>query len=298
MKKLLDHLPTIARAVVVLCVLAGLSLPRVAAAQVSSMPKELEHVGVREHLDGPLPLDTPFRDHTGKAVKLGDYYDGKRPVVLTFAYHSCPVLCGMVLNNAAAGLRGVGWTVGKEYDVVTISIDPDETLEKTAAKRASILNEYGASRGHDGKGWHFLVADPRFKESIAKVAAAAGFEYQYDPEIKQWGHPSVVMITKPDGRMARYLYGLEFPAADLKLGLLEASEGRSISTIEQIILYCYHYDPQGGKYVVVAQRVMQVGGGAVAIVLFGFLGLFWGRELRKSKNKSSPPSDRPADVTV
>jgi len=280
----------LARAVVVLCVLAGLSLffPAAANAQVAGMPKELEHVGVREHLDGPLPLDTPFRDHTGKAVKLGDYYDGKRPVVLTFAYHSCPVLCGMVLNNAAAGLRGIGWTVGKEYDVVTISIDPDETLEKSAAKRASILNEYGASRGHNGKGWHFLVGS---KESIAAVANAAGFEYQYDPEIKQWGHPSVVMITKPDGRMARYLYGLEFPSADLKLGLLEASEGRSISTVEQIILYCYHYDPQGGKYVVVAQRVMQVGGGAVGIVLFGFLGVFWGRELRKSK-KSSPPSGR------
>ncbi|CAN5891945.1 SCO family protein [soil metagenome] len=304
MKTRLDHalltIGRLARAVVVLCVMAGIfGAPRTAQAQVAGMPKELEHVGVREHLDGPLPLETPFRDHTGKAVKLGDYYDGKRPVVLTFAYHSCPVLCGMVLNNAAAGLRGIGWTVGKEFDVVTISIDPEEALEKTATKRASILNEYGASRGHDGKGWHFLVGS---KESIAKVAAAAGFEYQYDPEIKQWGHPSVVMITKPDGRMARYLYGLEFPAADLKLGLLEASEGRSISTIEQIILYCYHYDPQGGKYVVVAQRVMQVGGGAVAIVLFGFLGLFWGRELRKSKSKSnsksSPPSDSPADVTV
>jgi len=271
--------------------------PRIAQAQIAGMPRELAHVGVSEHLDGPLPLDTPFRDHTGKAVKLGDYYDGKRPVVLTFAYHSCPVLCGMVLNNAAAGLRGIGWNVGKEYDVVTISIDPEESLEKTAAKRASILHEYGASRGHDGKGWHFLVGD---KESIAKVAAAAGFEYQYDADQKQWGHPSVVMITKPDGRMARYLYGLEFPAPDLKLGLLEASEGRSISTLEQIILYCYHYDPQGGKYVLVARRVMQVGGGAVAIVLFGFLGLFWGRELRKGKSKkvTEPPSDSPADVTA
>ena len=306
MKNLLEHACSthrrLARAAAALCVLVGLlvALPRTAAAQVSAMPPVLAHVGVNEHLgasDPPLPLDTPFRDHTGKAVKLGDYFDGKRPVVLTFAYHSCPVLSGMVLNNAAAGLRGVGWTVGKEYDVVTISIDPDETLEKTAAKRASILHEYGAARGHDGKGWHFLVGD---KASIAKVAAAAGFEYEYDPEIKQWGHPSVVMITKPDGHMARYLYGLEFPAADIKLGLLEASEGRSISTIEQLILYCYHYDPQGGKYVVVAQRVMQVGGGAVAIVLFGFLGLFWARELRKSKsnNKSSPPGDTPADVTV
>ena len=292
----------LARAFAGLCVVVALfaSSHRTASAQVAGMPRELAHVGVTEHLDGPLPLDTPFRDHTGKAVKLRDYYDGKRPVVLVFAYHSCPVLCGMVLNNAAAGLRGIGWSVGKEYDVVTISIDPEESLEKTAAKRASILYEYGASRGHDGKGWHFLVGD---KESIAKVAAAAGFEFQYDVDQKQWGHPSVVMITKPDGRMARYLYGLEFPATDLKIGLLEASEGRSISTIEQLILYCYHYDPQGGKYVLVARRVMQVGGGAVAIVLFGFLGLFWGRELRKSKKGPpspyrDPPDDIASDVTV
>lgn len=284
------------RSVVVFCAFVAtlIGFSRSANAQIAGMPRELAHVGVNEHLDGPLPLDTQFRDHTGKTVHLRDYYDGKRPVVLTFAYHSCPVLCGMVLNNTAAGLRGIGWTVGKEFDVITISIDPNESLEKSAAKRAQILTEYGAPRGHDGNGWHFLVGD---KAAIAAVASAAGFEYQYDEDQKQWGHPSVVMITKPDGRMARYLYGLEFPSPDLKLGLLEASEGRSISTIEQIILYCYHYDPQGGKYVLVARRVMQVGGGAVAIVLFGFLGLFWGRELRKGK-KPTQPSDSPADVTV
>ncbi len=262
------------------------------------MPPELVHVGVREHLDGPLPLETPFRDHTGKAVKLGDFFDGKRPVVLTFAYHSCPVLCSMVLNATASGLRGIGWNVGKEFEVVTISIDPEESLEKTAIKRASILSEYGASRGHDGTGWHFLVGG---KAAIASVAAAAGFEYQYDADQKQWGHPSVLMIAKPDGHMARYLYGLEFLSNDLKLGLLEASAGRSISTLEQLILYCYHYDPKGGKYVLVAQRVMQVGGGAVALVLFGFLGLFWGREFRKSR-RGSASGDRsspvPRDVTV
>ncbi len=274
------------------------SLPRVAHAQVAGMPPELAHVGVNEHLDGPLPLDTKFRDHTGKPVTLRDFYDGKRPVVLTFAYHSCPVLCSMVLNATAQGLRGIGWSVGEQFDVVTISIDPEESLEKTAAKRASILAEYGASRGHDGKGWHFLVGD---KASIAAVAAAAGFEYQYDADQKQWGHPSVLMITKPDGHMARYLYGLEFPSNDLKLGLLEATEGRSISTVEQIILFCYHYDPQGGKYVLVAQRVMQVGGGAIGLLLFGFLALFWGRELKKSLNKKATktlPSDLPGDVTV
>ena len=274
----------------VLVLATGLALAlmaRTARAQIAGMPPELAHVGVREHLDEPLPLGTAFHDQSGKAVRLADYFDGKRPVVLTFAYHTCPVLCGMVLNNAAAGLKRIGWTIGKEFDVVTISIDPNESAERTNLKRNAIIGEYGESRGHVAeaqKGWHFLTGDAK---SIAAVAAAAGFEYQYDEDQKQWGHSSVVMIVKPDGRMARYLYGIEFPPNDLKLGLLEASEGRSISTVEQIILYCYHYDPKGGKYVLVARRVMQVGGGAVAIVLFSILGVLWGREIRRGRKKDA-----------
>jgi protein SCO1/2 len=250
-----------------------------AGAQIAQTPKELEHVGVTEHLDGPIPLDTQFRDHTGKPVRLGSLFDRKRPVVLQFAYHTCPVVCGMITTNLAAGLKDVPWTIGKEFDVITISIDPKESLEKTAAKRSSILNEYGRT----GSGWHFLVGD---QHSIDAVTKAAGFEYEYDARQQQYGHPSVAFILKPDGRMARYLYGIEFPAADLRLGLLEASEGRHITTVEKLILYCYHYDPQGGKYVLVAQRVMQVGGAAVAIVLFSVLGLLWSRELRKKKTTS------------
>jgi len=253
-----------------------------ASAQPSVVPPELRHVGVNEHLEGKIPLDTTFRDHTGKTVKLGDYFDGKRPVVLTFAYHTCPVLCGMVLNNEAQGLKDLQWTLGKEYQAVTISIDPEETIEKTAAKRNSILIEY--SRPVDPASWPFLTGDAK---SIAAVANAAGFEYQYDERQKQWGHPSVVMVLTPDGRMARYLYGIEFPMNDLRLALLEASQGRSIGTVEQIILYCYHYDPQGGKYVLVANRVMQIGAGAVALVLFGILAAVWVREIRRSrKNKN------------
>jgi protein SCO1/2 len=272
--------------IALLAFVCALVVPGRAGAQIASTPRELQHVGVTEHLDGPLPLDTPFRDHTGKPVTLGSLFDGKRPLVLQFAYHSCPVVCGMITNNLAAGLKGVPWTIGKEYDVVTISIDPNESLERTANKRASILSEYGRAStrdGTDGHGWHFLVGD---EKAIAKVTAAAGFEYQYDERQKQWGHPSVVFVLKPNGNLARYLYGLEFPSADLRLGLLEASEGRHITTVERLIMYCYHYDPQGGKYVLVAMRVMQLGASAVAIVLFSFLGLFWTRELRKRRSSS------------
>jgi len=260
--------------------LVAITLVVRADAQIAHTPRELQHVGVNEHLDGPLPLETPFRDHTGRPTTLGALLDGKRPLVLQFAYHTCPVVCSMITNNLAAGLKGVPWTIGKEYDVVTISIDPNESLERTAAKRTAMLNEYG--RGVTG-GWHFLVGD---EKAIAAVTAAAGFEYQYDERQKQWGHPSVVFVVKPNGHLARYLYGIEFPSSDLRLGLLEASEGRHISTVEKLILYCYHYDPQGGKYVLVAMRVMQVGAGGVAIVLFAFLGLFWSRELRKRRLSS------------
>lgn len=276
------------RIIRLLVCLVALVSPSLALAQIAQTPPELEHVGVTEHLDQALPLGTVFRDQTGKSVKLGDYFDGKRPVVLTFAWHSCPVLCSMVLRNAVQGLKGVDWTLGGDYQALTISIDPKESLERTAGKRHSILTQYArlpvisSSAGDSFPGvWPFLVGD---EKALATVENAAGFEAQYDPDDKQWAHPSVVMIVTPDGKMARYLYGLEFSPNDLRLGLLEASKGRSISTIEQIILYCYHYDPKGGKYVLVARRVMQVGGASVAIVLFGVLATLWGRELRR-RNK-------------
>lgn len=266
-------------------------LSPLASAQPAGVPPEMAHAGVTEHLDGQLPLDTTFRDHTGKSVKLRDFFDGKRPVVLTFAYHSCPQLCSMVLNALTTGLRDVAWTAGKEFDVVTISIDPHESLEKTANKRASLLAEY-KRLVPEGQGWHFLVGD---ESQIAAVATAAGFESQYDADQKQWAHPSVVMIATPDGKMARYLYGIEFPSGDLKLGLLEASQGRSITTIEKIILYCYHYDPKGGKYVLVAQRVMRVGGAMVATILIATLALLWMREFRRRETKNENKNDNPSD---
>ncbi len=265
-----------------------------ARAQIAAMPPEMERVGVDEHLDGQLPLDTELRDHTGKLVKLGDLFDGKRPVVLTFAYHTCPVVCSMIASNLARTMKELSWTLGEQFTAITISIDPNETLENTAKKRTSVLAEYGRSGAKVQGGWHFLVApSPGDEKAIARVADAAGFKFQYDPDQKQWAHASLVMVAKPNGRMARYLYGFEASPADLKLALFEASEGRSISTVEQIILYCYHYDPKGGRYVLVAQRVMQVGGGAVAIVLLAVLGTFWWRELRKKKGEPAPEKKPP-----
>lgn len=240
-------------------------------------PAGLEDVGIDEHLDGPLPLDTPFRDHEGKATTLGaNLATGKRPAVLVFAYHSCPVVCSLVLTQVTRALTGVAWTIGKDYDLVVLSINPRESLEKTAAKRAGMIADY--NRAGSAPGFHFLVGN---EADIERVAKAVGYKFKYDQEIDQYAHPSAIMIVKPNGQLARYLYGLEFPSNDVRLGLFEASEGRSISTIEQIVLYCYHYDPKGGKYVLVASRVMQVGGAATAFLLVGTLVAFWSRERKK-----------------
>ena len=276
---------TLLRLAAVVCVVLGVSAPsRTASAQIAAMPKEMEEVKVQEHLDGQLPLDTVFTTHEGKTVRLGDLFDGKRPVVLHFAYHTCPVVCGMITTNIAIGLQQIPWVLGNQYTAITISIDPNESVDTMAKKRQSILAQYGKG----GDGWTFLKGD---QKSIDAVAQAVGFGYQYDERQKQWAHPSLATVVKPNGRMARYLYGFEFAPPDLRLALLEASEGRHISTVEQIILYCYHYDPQGGKYVIVAQRVMQVGAAGVAAIIVSILGLFWSRELVKHRNRKKGEAD-------
>jgi protein SCO1/2 len=280
-------------------VLAAVALSRPAQASGGSggdegtpiMPPGLEDVGVVEHLDGPTPMDAQFKDETGKAVRFGSLFDGKRPVVLTLAYHTCPTVCSMVLSQTVESLKNVGWTVGKEYDAVTLSFDPRETMEKTAAKRLSILSQYG--RPEAAKGWHFLLGD---ETNIRRVTEAVGFKYHYDAHDQQYAHPTVIMLLKPDGHVARYLYGLEYNPNDVRLGLLEASEGRSISTIERVLLYCYHYDPQGGKYVLVATQVMKIGGGICGLALAAFLFAMFRHERRKSRAAgagSGGSGDRP-----
>ncbi|WP_394847568.1 SCO family protein [Pendulispora brunnea] len=250
----------------------------VAHAERDNTPKELKHVGVDEHLDGQIPLDATFRDETGSMVQLNKYFKGERPALFILAYHSCPVLCGMVQNAAATAMKEIPWTVGKEYDLVVISIDPRDTPETASQKKASILAAYGRPGAESGA--HYLVGD---KTQIDRVASAIGFQYEYDERQGQYGHPAVVMLVKPNGQMARYLYGLEYDPRDLRIGLLEAANGHSISTIEQVILYCYHYDPQDGKYTLMATRVMQLSGFATVLALGSFLGIMWTRERRRKR---------------
>ena len=251
-------------------------------------PAELQGVDIVEHLGGALPRDAAFRDTDGKPVKLGDFFDGKRPTLFVFAYHSCPMLCSLVLDAAVRSLNDVRWTVGDEFDVVSVSIDPKDTPETATKKRAQVVSSYTRSRG-DTKGWHFLTGD---EANIRKVTDAVGFEYRYDARQKQYAHPAAIYLLTPEGHVARYLYGIEFPPGDVRLGLLEATEGRSISTTERLLLFCYHYDPQGKHYSLVAMNVMRLGGVATLAGIGGFLTIMWARERQRKKQllAASTPS--------
>lgn len=248
-----------------------------------NIPDELLDVGVDEKLDSEVPKDTIFKDESGKAVRLGDIVSETKPTMLILAYHKCPVLCGLVQNAALDAMKQIGWTAGKEYDVVTLSIDPRDTVSDAAEKRTAMLASYGRSEANQG--WHFLVGDD---QNIQRVAAAIGWKYHYDARQGQYAHPSAITLLKPGGRVARYLYGIEFAPNDLKLGLLEASEGKSISTVERVVLYCYHYDPQDRKYSLVAMHVMQIGGGVTLVAMGTFLGVLWLAEKRKKGGGEGP----------
>ena len=243
----------------------------------NTTPPELVGVTIDEHLGGALPADAEFRDTDGRPVKLGSYFDGKRPTLLVFAYHTCPMLCSLVLDATVRALNDVAWTVGREFDVVSISIDPKDTPETATRKRAKVVASYGRAHGSTA-GWHFLVGD---EDDIRKVTRAIGFQYNYDARQKQYAHPAAIYLLSPEGHIARYLYGIEYPPGDVRLGLLEASEGRSVSTTERILLYCYHYDPQGKRYSLVAMNVMRLGGAVTLALLGGFLAVMWARERRR-----------------
>jgi protein SCO1 len=270
--------------------------PSSAKAEVAAVTgPERSDVGVVEHLGDELPLDAEFVDHNGLPVKLGDYFTGARSAVLVFGYHTCPMLCALVQNATAQALRGVGLAVGRDYDVLVISIDPEDTRHTATKRRDIVVATYNKGRAPSDvasevrdEGFHYLTGK---EDAIRRTADAAGFHYTYDKEWKQYAHPAVIIVVSPEGRLARYLYGMEFDSKDIRYGLLEAREGRNVSTIERVLLFCMHYDPGSGKYVMVAARVMQVGGGLSLLLLAGLLGGLW---LRESRTRRSAVRDSPS----
>jgi protein SCO1/2 len=228
--------------------------PRRAPVPAGEKPRDLDDVRIDQKLDGPLPLDAKFRDEHGNEVRLGDYF-GSKPVVLALVYYSCPMLCNQVLNGMTSGLDVLkSLSIGKEFEVVTVSFDPRETPDLAREKKDTYLSWYKRDGAADG--WHFLTGD---QTNIDRLTEAAGFYYKWDSKTNQFIHASGIMIATSDGKLARYFYGIEYAPKDLRLGLVEASAGKIGSPVDQLLLYCYHYDPSSGKYGAAVMNLMRLG---------------------------------------
>jgi protein SCO1/2 len=228
-------------------------------------PPYLTNVGIEQHLDGQVPADLAFVDDTGRPVKLGDYF-GKKPLILNLVYYNCPMLCGEALAGLSASMKMIKFDVGNEFDVVTVSFNPKETPQVAAQKKADYLKRYG--RPNASAGWHFLTGPP---ESINALTKAVGFQYQYDATKDQYAHATAIMVLTPQGRISRYFYGVDFPPKDLRMGLVEASEGKIGNAVDQVLLYCYHYDPVAGKYGAVVSNMLKIGGGLTILLVGGLI---------------------------
>jgi protein SCO1 len=228
-------------------------------------PPGLKHVGIEQHLNQQIPPDLAFRDESGKPVELADYF-GRKPLILNLVYYQCPMLCGEVLSGLESALRILKFDVGREFDVLTVSFDPKETPEIAAAKKAELLKRYG--RPEAAAGWHFLTGT---QAAIDALTQSAGFEYEYDPQTRQFAHATAILVLTPQGRIAQYYYGVEFAPRDLRLGLVQASENKIGSVADQVLLYCYHYDPDQGKYGAIISRILKLAAAATIVLLGAFL---------------------------
>jgi len=240
-------------------------------AQTARLPAALRHVGIDQKMGAQVPLQAPFLDETGRTVTLQQYLG--KPVILALVYYQCPSLCNMILNGVVRSARELTMTAGEQYDVVAVSFDPRETVEMAAAKREAYVKEYG--RG--GSGWHFLTGP---EPSSRILADAVGFHFAYDPMSNQYAHGSAIMILTPEGRVTRYFYGIQYPVRDLRLALVEASHDRIGSAVDQVLLYCYHWDPAQGKYGLVIMNALRVGGVVTLVVLVAFMLIMFRHDFR------------------
>jgi protein SCO1/2 len=240
----------------------------------TGLPTALRDVGIDQKLDQQLPLDLVFHDESGQEVKLGQYF-GQKPVVLAFVYYDCPMLCTQVLNGMVTSFRVLPFQVGKEFDVVTVSFDPRESSALATAKKKVYVNYLPEKmRPAAASGWHFLTGD---QTNIAKLTEAVGFRYHYDEETKQFAHASGIMVATSHGKLSRYFYGVEYAPRDLRLGLIESSANKIGTPVDQLLLYCYHYDPATGKYGAAVMRVMRIAGVLTVLTIVAMLFVLKGR---------------------
>jgi len=281
---MMQHRSDAARMGITICTLlvAGAAVPAVCGQAADYVPPELAGVGITEHPDARLPLEQEFVDQNGRPVRLGDYFDGRRPVLLTLNYYRCPMLCTLQLNGLVDALREMSWTPGQQFVFLTVSFDPGETPALAKAKQQNYVAEYG--RPSAAQGWHFLTGR---QQSITALTEATGFGYKWNPERGEWMHVAAAIVCTPDGRISRYLYGVQYDADTLRLSLVEAAAGRIGSTLDKIILYCYHYDAGSGRYGLAALRIMRLGGGLTVVALGTALVTVWLRDARRGRARLS-----------
>jgi protein SCO1/2 len=224
-------------------------------------PPMLLNVGIQQHLNQQIPAGLEFRDEAGHPVRLGQYF-GRRPLILNLVYYNCPMLCGEVLNGLTSSLKVMKLDVGQDFDVITVSFDPRETPVMAAGKKAIYLQRYHRPGAEEG--WHFLTGG---QQSIASLTRAAGFQYQFDGRTGQFAHATAIMVLTPQGKISQYYYGVEYAPRDLQLGLIQASNNQIGTLIDQVLLYCYHYNPATGKYSAIVTRVMRLAAAATILIL-------------------------------
>lgn len=242
----------------------------------------LDRVGIDQRLNQQIPLNLTFLDENGKQVQLGQYF-GSKPVLLAFVYFQCPMLCSQVLAGIAGALNGIiRFDVGRDFNVITVSFDPRDTPEAAAENKKRYLERY--RRAGAAEGWHFLTGK---KEQIDELASAAGFRYAWDPRIKQFAHTSGIMLLTPDGRLAQYYYGIEYPPRDIQRGIIEASQGKIGNLVDKIELYCYHYDPTKGRYGAVIFNILRLSALVTVLVLGGFVAIMFRRDIKAARQTRS-----------
>jgi protein SCO1/2 len=270
-----------------LCVVAA--NPALGQPQPGSAPPDMEGIGITEHLNEQIPLDLEFTDESGGRVTLGEFFDDDKPVMLTLVYYTCPGICNALLNGLTYTLNDMEWSAGKEFRILTVSIDPTETPDLAEAKKRTYLGFYKRDTAADG--WRFLVGE---QPNIEALAQTVGFGYRYEQRTGLYTHAATLMICTPDGRLSRYINDVIFEPDTLQLALTEASEGTIGTPVQRFLLkWCYTYDPGAGKYVVAARKVMMAGGAVMVLGVFAVLGALWRREARVKRRKGAVPEPGP-----
>jgi protein SCO1/2 len=235
-------------------------------------PPPIKDVGFDQKLGEAIPLDLVFRDEAGQSVRLARYF-GKRPVVLSLVYFNCPMLCGMTTDGLVRSVRALRFEPGTDYEILSVSFDPRETAEVASEKKRTVMAQYGRNSGPGG--WHFLTGDAA---SVAALTRAVGFRYVWDAEQKQFAHATGITLLTPQGRIARYFFGIEYPAKDLRLALIEASEEKIGNVVDQLLLLCFHYDPKAGRYTPTVRNLVRGGAVITLLALAGFVTIMLWRE--------------------